>query len=469
MLHEYLRSAIEHIIAVAKAHGIGPELPSVPYTVRWMEPVAENRQEGRQDDRSEPEFFFLWKHLESEVKESPAFRALQQAARDFASNEGIFLPFHGSLIDFQGEMLVQRYFSRVASLSLDESVIRALCREYQEDMRSDTVSVHAVYQVEDFKAEGAFSLAEGFTFRSLNVGDIDAYGRTTLDPLGLIPKPFGQYLSRKDWICEIERRVPKKSMEGFNRLGEEVEDIAAALNLTVCGRVMFSLLQKEVKSPFLSVGSMGGGGLKIATSRIGDPVSLGPDDVERFRRNYAALGWIGSDDDRLAQLRLPLRRLRISSSRMHDEDHLVDCVIALENLLASDTEQMETTFRFRLRGAAILTQEFGSVQERIKLMGRLYKLRSETVHGGKDAHGGGKKSKFSTDELRKAAAEAEKVLRAVLLWFIERSGEPEKLRRTLSELDEAMVTGGQTWAYPASEQATRSLAVGNAFTDASPH
>ena len=45
MLHENLQHAVEHVIAVAKAHGVGPELPSIPYTVEWMEPVAEGRWE----------------------------------------------------------------------------------------------------------------------------------------------------------------------------------------------------------------------------------------------------------------------------------------------------------------------------------------------------------------------------------------------------------------------------------------
>jgi len=455
MLHENLRNAVEHVIAVARAHDVGPELPTIPYTVQWMEPVSGSRWESRQADHSEPAFFLLWKQFEDEFKESPAFKSLQQAAAEFAKREGKFLPFHGSImIDHEGELLVLHYFNRVAALRVDEAALQALCNEYQEDLRSDTVPIRAVYQVHGFKADQPFALAGGFDFRPMNDRDIAAYGRTSFDPFGLAPKPFDQRLFGDDWVCEIEQRVSKSSMEGVNRFGEEIEDIAAALNLTISGRVLFSLLEKQVKSPFLPVGKMGGGGHMIATSRIGEPVALKEHDLQRFQRNFARVTRIGSDDQ-LAHLRPALRRLRMSASRTHDEDHVVDCVIALENLLASDSPQMETTFRFRLRGAALLPEEFGTVQDRIKFMGRLYELRSKTVHGGKSAHGGGRKADSIAEETRKAAGEAERVLRGILHWFVERCEEPEKLDRTLAGLDEAMVAGGEAWAQSPRERSAR--------------
>lgn len=447
MLHENLRTAVEHVIAVARAHGVGPELPTISYTSQWMEPISAGRWEGRQAERSEPAFFLLWKEIENEFKQSPASKSLHQAAAEFAKREGKFLPFHGSFMtEHEGELLILRYFNRVAALRVDEGVLRALCHEYQEDLRADTVAVRAVYQVHGFDADEPFSLASGFDFRPINDQDIDAHGRTSIDQFGLVPKPFDQFLFRDDWVCVIEQRVSKDSMEGVNRFGEEIEDVAAALNLTTSGRVLFSLLEKQVKSPFLPAGRAGGGGRQIATSRIGESVALKQHDVERFQRNFVRVARIGSDD-RLAYLRLPLRRLRMSASRTHDEDHVVDCVIALENLLANDSPQLETTFRFRLRGAAILREEFGTVEERIKLMGRLYDLRSKTVHGAKAAHGGGRGTAQIATELRRAADDAERVLRAILLWFVERCEEPERLSRTLAELDGAMVTGGQTWAH----------------------
>src|SRR5262245_6692916 len=143
---------------------------------------------------------------------------------------------------------------------------------------------------------------------------------------------------------------------------------------------------------------------------------------------------------------LERRSRQVSSARGEDEDHVVDCSNALEILLAIDSPQLETPFRFRLRGAALLPKEFGTVKERIKLMGWLYDLRSSTVHGGKKAHRSRSKAKSLADEMRKASDEAERVLRAIFLWFIEWIDEPNIHDRTLEELDAAMVTGGQTWA-----------------------
>ncbi len=39
-----------------------------------------------------------------------------------------------------------------------------------------------------------------------------------------------------------------------------------------------------------------------------------------------------------------------------------------------------------------------------------------------------------------------RILRAILLWFAERGGEPDDVHWPFAKLDEAMVTGGQTWA-----------------------
>jgi hypothetical protein len=445
MLHENLRSAAEHVIAVANAHGVGPELPSIPYEAAWMEPVSDGGWALRQSDHSEPAFFVVWKQLKEKLNDSPAFKSLIRVASEFAEREGKFLPVFGALlIDNAGELLVLSYFDRAAALRVDEPILEAVCNEFEADLRSDTVALNAIYRVRGLKAEKPFLLASGVNFRPMNLDDLAFYGRTSFDPFGIAPKSFGHQLFRDDWVCEIERRINKNSMDEFNDFGEEIEDIAASFNLTISGRVLFSLLEKQVKSPFLRIGTFRGG-TEVATSRIGEPVVLDQHDLGRLQTKFARVTQIGSDD-RLAHLRLPLRRLRMSASRTHDEDHVVDCVIALENLLASDSPQLETTFRFRLRGAAMLPVRFGTVQERIKLMGRLYEFRSKTVHAAKSAHGGGKKMHSTADETRRTAGEAETVLRGILAWFVERSEKPEKLAHTLAELDEAMVQGGQTWA-----------------------
>jgi hypothetical protein len=47
------------------------------------------------------------------------------------------------------------------------------------------------------------------------------------------------------------------------------------------------------------------------------------------------------------------------------------------------------------------------------------------------------------------AHEAEQVLRAILLWHVERTDRPEALQCVLEDLDLAMVEGGHAWALGA--------------------
>jgi hypothetical protein len=177
------------------------------------------------------------------------------------------------------------------------------------------------------------------------------------------------------------------------------------------------------------------GGQAIASSGIGDNISLTSKDIERFRAAFQAVRRIHTDD-RLKRLRLPFRRLRSAATRRENEDRFVDYVIGLERLLAPDTPQLETTFRFRLRGAAILPARFGSPRERIKLMSDLYSLRSRVVHGGE-----------YDEDLKKMAPVAEDVLRTVLLWYLNLQDFTGNLDATLRQLDEALVEGGSGWAH----------------------
>src|SRR5262249_42901237 len=113
---------------------------------------------------------------------------------------------------------------------------------------------------------------------------------------------------------------------------------------------------------------------------------------------------------------------------------------------ASDSPQLETTYRFRLRGAALLPPELGTVAERMAIMNRLYRFRSQTVHASKTVHGAGKRESSEREALRKTCLEADSVLRAILRWFVRRSERREELAALPQALDIALVEGGEKWA-----------------------
>jgi hypothetical protein len=116
--------------------------------------------------------------------------------------------------------------------------------------------------------------------------------------------------------------------------------------------------------------------------------------------------------------------------RRDTEDQFVDCIIALERLLAPDSPQLETTFRFQLRGASILSERFGNVTERIQLVKKLYKLRSEVVHGG-----------AAEEDVKQFGPLAEEVLRDIVQWYFRVGVTLGNATEIVTKIDQAMVQG----------------------------
>jgi len=129
--------------------------------------------------------------------------------------------------------------------------------------------------------------------------------------------------------------------------------------------------------------------------------------------------------------------MRTAASRREAEDHLVDCVIGLERLLAPDTSHLKSTFRFQLRGAALLPDRFGGPAERIKLLKELYGLRSKVVHGGAEQ-----------EKVDRFCIKAEEILREVVLWYLEHGAAIGDAQAVVKRIDEVMIAGGTRVIQP---------------------
>lgn len=180
------------------------------------------------------------------------------------------------------------------------------------------------------------------------------------------------------------------------------------------------------------------GGNPTLTGPGGTGVSLDDRKIKLAQRLYPLVESIFTES-RYYRLRLPLDRFIGAAQRRLPEDQVVDYVVGMESLLAPDTERLETTFRFRLRGSALLPISiFGEVRERIQLLGDLYDQRSRVVHG--DA---------TSQDLAKWVPQAENVLRYLLLWYLadlQLRSDPKQVAR---QLDEQLASGGSAWANPA--------------------
>lgn len=436
-LAQLAEEAVSEAIALAQARGLGPALPTEPYQVMWMEPVDGTRSEGRQEDREEASFALLQRQINPDLNAHPAMQALVSSCEEFLGQRGEgFIGFGARSGEQAAAILLGVYFERVGSITLDKQRVAQVCADYVDDLEAPTGVVETTYLVENFRAPAPFAIGKEIKFRPITSQDIDRFGRTPSHPL-LGERPW---LSSSHWICEDDHVGPKDTFETFNRRHEIVEDIAAALHLAKGGRACLRLLANRARSPFLSSATMSGG-RPVFTSGMGGAVVLEDEDVRTFETLYRAVRRV-TTEERFKDLRFPIRRLRAASARNQQEDQLVDCVIALERLLACDASNLEVTFRFRLRGAALLPESFGTVAERQELMKRLYTSRSNVVHG-----------RATEEEVADLAVRGDRALRAILLWYLSNADALGDIQETTKKIDDSLVSGGATWAANVSTKA----------------
>lgn len=161
-------------------------------------------------------------------------------------------------------------------------------------------------------------------------------------------------------------------------------------------------------------------------------IELTQEQIEGFVALYVLAKKVNSDPA-YKHLRLPFRRPRSAASREEQEDRLVDCVTALERLLASDSPNLEVTYRFRIRGAAMLPKRFGNEGQRKAKMNKLYALRSDVVHGNANLKEVSEQTPFAFDALR-----------AIIVGYLSLAEAHGDSRQFNSALDEAMIKAGNT-------------------------
>ncbi len=436
-LFENMRNAVLAVIELAEVEGLGPELPTYAYEVFWLEPTdREGSSSGKRETREQQSPGLLREKLDSQISGHPDYQRFDTSVREFADEEGEFFPGgFGRLAGPWAETILTEYFGRVGHLGLDDGVLAQVCSEFINDVRSKTAVVRSIYWVQDLQAPSEFSLDQEVQFRPLTAVDIDTFGRISANPLS---RRQTHWLNSRDWVCEIRQVTTKDTLEVINRQHDMVELISAALNLTSPGSAQLTLLDQSIDSPFVSVGRTSGG-LAVRTAASGGSLTLSESDVAIARAVFGRIRQVQTESS-YRHLRLAYRRLRTAASRGQQEDVLIDYVIGLESLLARDTPQLETTFRFRLRGAALLSESFGKPRRRIKRMGDLYSLRSAIVHG-------------SADEADVSATLpfAENAFREIFLWYLDHAESLGATERILQALDEEMVAAGHHWAQAADD------------------
>ena len=431
-LSSSLLEALRALAQVANEQSIPTELPAYSYDVVWFQDVG-GRGEPQRVSRTEPSLYSVPDLLKQLVVHEPVASSMETLASTMSAIvvEGSWPVSAGPQPSPDGlaERLILTFVKEVGSLFIDTEVATRISSQFIDDVLSSTVSVVSAYLIEHFTASEAFLLNEHDRFRPISMKDFEQFG--AIEPGGW-PGFDRPWLNSSNWICETGDAGPKDTSEARNRHRDHIEEILGALGLTSSGRVSCRLLSSRLSSPFFGGGTISNGNISY-TSGSGSAVALDDAGVERFKGNYALVRRIFVEPQ-LEYLRLPFRRLRAAASRSENEDRLVDYVIGLERLLVRDSESLEVTFRFRLRGASLLPSTFGDADERKRFMGKLYKLRSDIVHGN-----------VETARVNEMVPQAEDALRAIFLWFGKIS-ETAQIQNVIKNLDNALVEGGSVWA-----------------------
>lgn len=408
----------------------------------WLEQDDPQHAGGRFEDRTEASFILLRSQnpdLFEQIWTTSAVREFLSISSRFASEKGqqppVF-PRDGSTLAGQ---LLSIYFNTVGSFTLDDETLVGSCVQYCGDLEASATVVSTLVRIGNFEAESEFDLIDGVIFRQLGKQDIDRFGRIEGSGVPELSQSLRNipWLNTSDWICEIERISPKNTMEVINGTHDFVQGIVTALGLSVSGRAVFSPLATNWKSPYIGLG-MSHGGNPLYSSGTGGRVALTNADKVDFQKVYDATCNV-SDQPEFQHLSLPLRRFRLGSTRSNNEDRLVDFVVGLENLLACDSPNLETTFRFRLRGGALLPDSYGTARNRINRMGEIYDLRSRVVHGT-----------ASLAQVDLLVLRAEEVFKLILRWYIDHAKSIGDNKMIVKEIDEAIVGSGIMWAYESS-------------------
>jgi hypothetical protein len=434
MLKDALADAVKKLLQLASEKQLGSEVPSVEYQVCWMEPENESSSHGKTKIITRPSFRLLLKELGPSFSESAEKRALAKLAREFSSVEGKFCPFNSRefYISGQEDNLLEFYFQDIG-LKFDSEKIEKTVHAFETDLKSDSEMVSVILQVQSFSADAPFDLGPGIKFRPITMDDVERYG-TVGDHM--IEMGHRRWLDLNDWICEMELPIEKASaafmgnpLEKYshNNLYFLTEQIGLVLALASPISTRLQQLYCGCTSIFLRR-MWSYSGAQVRTSRLSQNKKLNKNGISNAQRLFRRLAEIYKHDE---DLQMPLRRLKLAATRTEDADHLIDCVIGLENMLAPD--KGESRYKFSVRGASLLPDNFGTPRDRFELLSKLYDKRSDVVHGRSD----------SLKDVAVWCDRAENILREVIKWYFEQLLIRKTREEIIKFLDEALIQGGQ--------------------------
>lgn len=430
-LKELFLAAIDDVINIAKSQKYG-NFPIVQHVVEWWVFVNPNQSRMHRELITEGDYYLFQAQFNKLFEGCDAINELQKIAFEYFDTNGIFFVYgitKDGLLPQISRLLLKTYFDEVKEFKKDVNVAEEVIDKIVLDFSKDEGICETILHIEDFDASEPFALNEFIKFRRIDRKDFIRHHKRHRGGFLAAYSKINKPLKDKDWICEIKHPVKKDDNRGFDT-SAMVENIILSLSLITDKNAKFCSILNTVTPTIFGHGIDFGGNI-IQTNRGVEPVYIDEKNQIELKNMYNLILEL-KQKQKLKEVEFALRRLRLSSEKTDIGDYLVDCVIGLENLLVIESAG-EVSYRFRLRGSAILPNNFGSVPERMSLLKKLYDKRSQVVHGNKDA------LKNIEDDAKNAAS----ALRSVLLWYLHTGIKNSNKKQIIEKLDVSLATGGQ--------------------------
>lgn len=420
-------SLLQAAVRLARNHFASTLVPTRDVEVMVMEPTEPGRWSGKQFTHQEIDDWRLYDFTSDKLSKSNEWIKANNTLKTYVNKHNIE-PI-GFITHDVGSLylapLFTLYLRATRGFVYHRSAAERVVGELLNHLGSPAPEVRGLIILEDFSSPRPFQLESNVQIHPISRDELIALGQTDT----LTGQRFGENTPRTDWwVCEVRLPNPRGTAEGFNRMYDVSAFLALALRAFKPGGLSIGTGTIQVVGAFGRMGQIRGG--RLERIAIGEPgYSLSHAEILAFRRFWRKFKNIMEQDHHYLQV--PIRRLRAAGTRTQREDALVDYVVGLEALLGTEKEKTEMSYRFRVRGAVLLAKYRSERRDHLKLLDKLYNLRSRIVHG----------QTVSNDELEKALPKAEGALRTIWRWYFDRYADKRDNTAGIERIDEKLVGG----------------------------
>jgi len=305
---------------------------------------------------------------------------------------------------------------------LNNNQINVQSSKFINALRSKDITSRFVIHIEGLNAEKPFSLSRNIKLRPLTKRDIKEYG---MDSRFSSMNTSSEWLRESAWLCVVKIRSKKEIATQVWSNSDKTEiSLISALRLANPQAIMrYRLICKDCPDPYLGIFRMSSSQSKPRYQISSDPKTsvYSEENIRLSRKLYKEITSLPKlVSQKSGNLHYALRKFSKALEREDIEDEIVDIATGLESLLCGDS-QSEISYRFKVRGAAVLDIRFGDAAARIALFSDIYSARSDVVHGNvKNKKLNYKKTVgLPTDErLMLLLPDARNAFSNILVWFL---------------------------------------------------